>query len=118
MKVLVCGGRDWTDYDTLSSTLDELHSRLEFTELINGKALGADYLAGIWARNRMIPVREFPANWKLHKTRAGPIRNQQMIDEAHPNICVAFPGGRGTNDMVRRCKKHGIEVYWAGEGIP
>lgn len=33
-----------------------------------------------------------------------------MIDEGKPDLVVALPGGRGTADMVRRAKKHGIEV--------
>ncbi len=41
---------------------------------------------------------------------AGSIRNQQMIDEGKPDLVVAFPGGFGTKDMVRRAKKHNIEV--------
>jgi hypothetical protein len=41
---------------------------------------------------------------------AGPIRNQRMIDEGKPDLVIAFPGGRGTADMVSRAKKAGIPV--------
>lgn len=117
MKVLVCGGRDWTDYETLSSTLDELHEKLKFTLLIHGGALGADYLADIWAKNRMIPTKAYPADWKKFGTRAGPIRNKQMLVEGRPDVCVAFPGGRGTADMKKKCLKNGTEVYEVGESL-
>lgn len=114
MRVLVCGGRQWNDYDTVSATLDEVHSQRKFTSLIHGNALGADYLSGVWAKHNSIPVLTFPADWGKYGTKGGPIRNQRMITEGQPDLCVAFPGGRGTNDMVRRCEKNGIEVYSAG----
>jgi hypothetical protein len=115
MRILICGGRDWTDYETLSATLDELHSQRNVTSVIHGNALGADYLGGVWARHNKIPVLVFPADWNKHGTKAGPIRNQRMLDEGCPSLCVAFPGGRGTNDMIRRSKDKGIEVYVAGD---
>jgi hypothetical protein len=33
-----------------------------------------------------------------------------MIDEGKPDLVVAFPGGRGTADMVKRAKKANVEV--------
>lgn len=54
------------------------------------------------------------ADWKKHKKAAGPIRNQLMLDSEieHIEECllVAFPGGKGTADMVRRAMRFGIEV--------
>ena len=41
---------------------------------------------------------------------AGHIRNQVMLDKGKPDVVVAFPGGRGTADMVRRAEGAGIEV--------
>ncbi len=38
------------------------------------------------------------------------IRNQQMLDEAKPDMVLAFPGGRGTDDMVSRAEKAGVPV--------
>jgi len=37
-----------------------------------------------------------------------------MIDEGKPDLVLAFPGGRGTDDMVRRAEKAGIEVRRVG----
>jgi ABC-type sugar transport system substrate-binding protein len=33
-----------------------------------------------------------------------------MLDEGKPDIVVAFPGGTGTADMVRRARKAGVVV--------
>jgi hypothetical protein len=51
------------------------------------------------------------ADWNTHGRAAGPIRNQRMLDEVKPELVVAFPGGRGTADMVRRAREAGVNVY-------
>jgi len=35
-----------------------------------------------------------------------------MIDEGKPDGVVAFPGGRGTEDMVRRAAAAGLKVWF------
>ena len=110
MRVLVCGGRDFMDRTWLFRKLDALHSSRSVTMVISGCAPGADTLGIEWAESRGIEVVRFPADWNTHGRAAGPIRNQQMLDEAKPDLVVAFPGGRGTADMVRRAKAAGIEL--------
>lgn len=112
MRVLVCGGREFDDYETLRLELFKVFDGVPFKEalLIEGGAKGADFLARVWAKGNGVPYKEYPANWKTHGYRAGPIRNQQMLDEGKPDLVVAFPGGEGTADMVRRAKKAGVEV--------
>ena len=55
----------------------------------------------------------FPAEWDKYGVSAGPIRNQKMIDEGKPDLVFAFPGGRGTTDMIRRAAVAGIRVVRA-----
>lgn len=59
---------------------------------------------------RYMQVKPYPADWKRHGKSAGPIRNQLMLYETQPHIVVAFPGGRGTADMVRKAKHRGGKV--------
>ena len=33
-----------------------------------------------------------------------------MLDDGKPDMVVAFPGGRGTEDMMRRARNAGIRV--------
>jgi hypothetical protein len=109
MKVLVCGGRDFDDEELLYHTLDSIK---DITLLIHGDAPGADTLADRWAEVRKVPRKAYPAEWARFGRAAGPIRNQGMIDETKPDLdlVVAFPGGRGTEDMIRRALKAGIDV--------
>lgn len=102
MKVLVCGGRNYTNYTRMKCVLNDLHREREITMIIHGDARGADRMSGQWAAENQIPVKIYPAKWDEHGKSAGPIRNQQMLSEARPDHVVIFPGGRGTQDMLNR----------------
>ena len=106
MKVLVCGGRDYNDYQKVRETLDGFG----VSAIIQGGARGADSLGGTYANQRGISCRVFKADWDRYGKSAGFRRNQQMLDEGKPDVVVAFPGGKGTADMVKRAKKAGIKV--------
>lgn len=110
MRVLVCGGRDFDDRMYLRWKLDQLHYEHNFTSLIQGGARGADTEAALWAAGRHVLCFTYNADWKKHPRAAGPIRNQRMIDEGSPRLVVAFPGGKGTTDMIRRAKMAEIPV--------
>lgn len=130
MRVLVCGGRDFGEvplgcpaesryhYEKIAhaqrrllfDTLDALKIDQGVSVIIHGAARGADSEAGHWARRQMIAEEPYRADWRRDGKAAGPIRNQQMIDEGKPDLVIAFPGGRGTADMVRRAEKAGIKV--------
>jgi hypothetical protein len=57
-----------------------------------------------------VPIDVYVAQWKKHGRAAGPIRNQRMLDKGKPDLVVAFPGGRGTADMIRRAERAGVPV--------
>lgn len=107
MRVLVCGGRDFDDRVAVFCALNKLQPSV----VIQGGARGADRLAVEWAYLRGARCETFNANWVKNGKFAGPIRNQQMLDEGRPDLVLAFPGGRGTADMVRRARKAGIAIH-------
>lgn len=114
MKVLVCGGRDFNDALTLGSWLGGIHKNNgPITLLIEGGARGADYMAREFAKWSGIPTQTFEADWTKHGRAAGPIRNQQMLDEGKPDLVVAFEGGDGTRDMVTKARAAGVRVLEA-----
>ena len=103
MVVLVCGGRGYINKTRVYETLDIIHSgETPITLLIEGGAAGADLLGKQWAVERKVPVKTYKADWLRLGNGAGFVRNQQMLDEGKPDLVVAFSGGRGTADMVRR----------------
>jgi YspA, cpYpsA-related SLOG family len=83
--------------------------------LVAGGARGADTLADEWAKAQGIACQIFMADWEGLGRKAGPIRNQRMLDEGKPDLVIAFPGGRGTADMVRRAREAGVETIEVGE---
>lgn len=119
MRVLVCGGRDYNDEPAVFGLLDSLRQRYGRLTIIQGGAAGADELARRWAtiQSSSHLINE-PADWKAHGRAAGPIRNQRMLDEHKPELVVAFPGGRGTADMVRRAKAAGVPVWEVASPSP
>jgi hypothetical protein len=110
MRILVCGGRDFLDRVYLFSVLDKCLTENRNIEIISGMARGADMFAYEWAKENHVKCHEFPADWDRYKKAAGPIRNQQMIDEGYPDLGIAFKGTSGTADMVRRLHNHNIPV--------
>lgn len=110
MRVIVCGGRDYTDEDNIWKTLTELHLDMPITLLMHGGATGADACAAAWAAVHGMLVEEFLPDWKRYGVRAGPKRNQDMILYGEPDLVVAFPGGRGTADMVAKARAARIPV--------
>lgn len=114
LRVLVCGGRDFTGRALMRTTLDGLHAACPFGHLIHGGARGADMLSGEWARSKGILMSVYPADWARHGRSAGYIRNRQMIVEGRPDLVVAFAGGPGTRDMVTQARKAGLRVELVG----
>lgn len=116
MKIwLVCGGRDFRDEEMLNLALDRLATEQGKPDLlVEGDARGADRMSGKWGIENGIPVKPIPANWTKYGRRAGPIRNQEMLDYCIA-LCgdikvIAFPGGIGTANMKRIAGKAGVEV--------
>lgn len=130
MKVLICGGRNYGDaligtpenppLDWKSPlkerlffnyTLDVLRLDIEITSIISGGARGADKLAIKYAKENDISFVEYKADWKAYGQSAGPIRNTLMLsDNSDLELVIAFPGGNGTADMIRKAKKKGLRV--------
>jgi predicted Rossmann-fold nucleotide-binding protein len=110
MRVLVCGGRTYSDQEAVYSALHDLAEKHGWLTIIEGGASGADMLARWWAVRHYHGLVTVAADWQKHGTAAGPIRNTQMLMSGKPDLVLAFPGGRGTADMVEKASIAGIEV--------
>jgi hypothetical protein len=110
MKVIVCGGRDYSNAEYLSLVLDEIHAKTPIAVLIQGGASGADHLAFRWAcRTKGVSITTHHAEWDKHGRAAGPIRNKHMLED-NPDRVIAFRGGRGTANMVKQSRAAGVPV--------
>ncbi len=106
MRVLVTGGRGYTNKEQVRETLDGLEN---ITLLIEGGCTGADNTSRIWALNKGVPTATYYPAWEKFGRAAGPIRNEWMIKFGQPDLAVVFPGGKGTASMLELIKKAGID---------
>lgn len=113
IRIIVCGGRDFADGSYVWNRLGEIDDSEGIAAVAHGGATGADSEAGAWARQSRKPVQVYQARWRQEGKAAGPLRNQRMLDDFKPDAVVAFPGGRGTADMVRRACDAGVRVIKA-----
>lgn len=114
MKLIVAGGRDFTDTNRMIAELQKLVESGEITdspELVCGMARGADMLAySLWANNRM-PIHNFPANWNKHGKSAGYKRNQEMGEFADAAVCFWDGNSKGTKHMIDIMSRLNKPVY-------
>lgn len=139
MRVLICGGRNYEDYDRFKKIMqeiafarfpktpeDEYGNFLWAITVISGGATGADECAAAWAAVEWTGYEEYKAEWEdlthtdaiirmrkdgtKYDAKAGHRRNMKMLTEGKPDLVIAFPGGAGTADMVRIAKAAGVEV--------
>ena len=110
-KVIIAGSRDFYDYDLLAEECNIILEGKDDIEVVSGRAIGADMLGEMYAKDKKYPVKLFPADWNTHGKGAGFIRNGEMAKYA--NMLIAFWDGesKGTKHMVETAQKKGMEVY-------
>lgn len=87
-------------------------------------------MAGVAGHHLELEVRAYPADWKKHGKKAGPIRNSEMLKKENPDLVVGFHNNieesKGTLDMLRKAAKAGKTVelvnkdgrVWIRKGRP
>lgn len=112
MKIMVCGGRDFDDYQRLSAALafTTLNPILDCS-IISGGAKGADKMTEIFANAHNVPITIIKADWDKHGRKAGMLRNIQMLNMC-PDVVYAFWDGRskGTEHSITEAGRNGIRV--------
>lgn len=115
MRVIIAGGRNFNDYERLKKVMD--NCPYEVTEVVCGKARGADSLGEKWALERGVHIEYFAPDWEGLGKRAGFARNADMAEYACENgsdngLLVAFWDGasKGTKSMIDLATKKGMLV--------
>ena len=125
-RVLVTGGRNFDDRGLVYRVLDAALGAHGKLVVIEGGATGADALARAWARDRMfsfgnVELITEAADWEdltapgavvkvrpdgaPYNSAAGAMRNHRMLHEHKPDLVFAFPGDRGTKDMLKQAHR-------------
>jgi hypothetical protein len=109
MKVIVAGGRDFTNYALVEEAIKI--SGFEISQIVSGKAKGVDTLGEVWALANNVPVEAFPADWSQHGRAAGPIRNKQMAEYADALIAIWDGESKGTANMIQQARNKKLNVF-------
>lgn len=114
MRVIIAGSRSYPGWiDGVDRAVKA--SGFEIAIVISGVARGADTAGGMWAYANNIPVESYSADWDKYGRKAGPIRNQQMANEADALIALWDGKSRGTRDMINRMRNKPTFVYWEND---
>ena len=124
MRTIIFGSRGFSARDYAALLLAIERSGFAVTSVVGGKARGADDLGERYAEENDLPFVPMPARWRHrpppgmdYDPQAGHDRNEEMA------ICASLApeGGaaiglwdgrsRGTKDMERRARRHGLAVH-------
>jgi 1-aminocyclopropane-1-carboxylate deaminase/D-cysteine desulfhydrase-like pyridoxal-dependent ACC family enzyme len=115
VRVIVCGGRKFNKSEFLNQILNYFNETYNLVALAHGNATGADTLAKEWAEQQKdISVVAFPVTWinnSIVDKAAELKRNQEMLNRFKPDFVIAFEGGTGTADMIKKAKQKNVPVF-------
>jgi len=104
LKIIIAGGREFTDYDLLNRKLKDFCDKhglfLKDIEVVSGAARGADSLGEQWAVENNVSIKRFKADWDVHGKSAGYRRNAEMADYADALIAFWDGKSKGTSHMI------------------
>ena len=120
-RVLITGSRTWTDRGAIHNALLDTRDALDWTGrdgmdvvLVSGACpKGADAMAEEIAEQIIgWPVERHPADWDRYGTRAGFIRNDEMV-QLGADLCLAFikDKSRGASMTAELAERAGIKTW-------
>lgn len=131
-RLLITGSRDLPDAEIVWLPLFMAIHKHEQMIVVHGDAPGADTFAHEWVElpgqqwnrrpltahekmhrvERLVIEERHPADWTRLGKAAGPVRNQEMVDEgADAVFAFPMPHSKGTLDCMARAWVKGIPVY-------
>lgn len=118
MRVIVTGTREEFNPNMLFIQLSfaeqwAMYDAEEFVVVHGGCPTGADKYASEWVKlySRAAKEEVHLANWNQYGKKAGPLRNQKMVDLG-ADLVMAYPKGesRGTRGCIKMADKAGLKV--------
>lgn len=113
MDIIIAGGKKYVPQQRHINQAYHILKNNNIGAVISGDCPGGgDVVGKMLAFMIKVPVRHFPAKWKVDgvfNPAAGLDRNSEMVEVA--DALLAFPGGNGTADTIRKAQKKGIKVW-------
>ena len=110
MKVIIAGSRNFNNYKKLCEYCDIMLSNTNNVEIVSGTAAGADRLGMKYAIDRLLVLKEFPADWDTFGKSAGYKRNEQMAQYADALIAFWDGKSKGTKHMIDLAKEYDLKI--------
>jgi len=110
MRVIIAGGRNYSDYVELCNICDAVLEGTSDIEIVSGTAKGTDSLGERYSLERGHGLKKFPADWNKHGKSAGYIRNKQMAEYADGLIAFWDGESKGTLHMINLAKERSLKV--------
>lgn len=110
-RIIIAGGRDFTNYSLLKEKVDNIISDKRKTHqiyIVSGKARGADSFGEKYANENGLNIMEFPADWDKHGKSAGYKRNLEMAENADALIAFWDGESQGTKHMIDIAKEKNL----------
>lgn len=107
MNIAIVGSRGYVHLNKVATYVAALPPE---TCIVSGGAAGVDLAAEQAARSRGLSVQLFLPDWKQYGKKAGPIRNQQIVDQAEKLVAFWDGTSKGTQHSINLARKKGIPV--------
>ena len=79
--------------------------------MVLGTCWGGDEAGEALAKKLLIPVKQFPADWKKYKADAGMNRNRQMAEYADALLAIWDGDSKGTLNMIKRAETEKLQIF-------
>lgn len=115
MIYVISGSRAITDVKAVEAVLRGYIASKDLVHV--GDARGVDAIAADFAHRYFNDVVVHKPDWDKYGKSAGPIRNQEMIDQSDVLIAIWDGKSRGTKGTIDMALKRGIETHVHRIGI-
>ena len=91
-RIALGSGLDCNDHRAIWAALDKVRAKHPNMALLDGSSpKGAEHIAALWCRERVVGSVEFKSDWAKHRDAASFKRNDQLL-EVMPVGVLVFPG--------------------------
>lgn len=109
MRLMLVGGRHFSDDRLVVAALHAVHRNRPISVLIHGGSAGVGVPAETWAGRNGVNIVRYPP--PRAGSRADNVRRDLfMLEDGRPDALLAFPGGRRTHKLCAFANGSGIEV--------